>query len=145
MEKYGERINAELGIGEMHITADDSMIYFDGAREGGQGGSDIWVTKLIDGVWSDPENLTEINTPENEIRPFLTQDGIELWFTRRYQGSPAVFRSIWVNGHWGEPELIISQFAAEPSLDEQGNIFFAHHFFKDGIMLEADIYIARKK
>jgi hypothetical protein len=41
--------------------------------------------------------------------------------------------------------LIISQFAGEPSLDNQGNIYFTHHFFKDGVMLEADYYVAMKK
>jgi hypothetical protein len=144
-ENAGERINYELKIGEMHISVDGSEIYFDGVREGGKGGSDIWLIRLIDGDWGDPENISIVNTEESEIRPFLTQDGSELWFSRRYQGSPAVFRSMLYEGAWSEPELIISQFAAEPSLDEMGNVYFAHHFFKDGEMLEADIYVARKK
>jgi hypothetical protein len=41
--------------------------------------------------------------------------------------------------------LIISQFAGEPTLDSQGNIYFVHHFYKDGEMIEADIYIAHRK
>jgi len=41
--------------------------------------------------------------------------------------------------------MIISQFAGEPTLDKEGNIYFTHHFFKDGVMLEADIYVAMKK
>ena len=39
----------------------------------------------------------------------------------------------------------ISQFAGEASLDNKGNIYFTHHFYKDGVMLEADIYVAYKK
>jgi hypothetical protein len=144
-ENAGERINMDLALGEMHISSDGTEIYFDGQREGGVGGSDIWITKLVDGFWQDPENVSAVNTSENEIRPFLSQDGTELWFSRRYLGSPAVFRSVLVNGDWSEPELIISQFAAEPSVDEEGNIYFAHHFFIDGVMIEADIYVARKK
>jgi hypothetical protein len=143
-QNAGERINSEIVMGEMHITPDRLEIYFDGAREGGKGTSDIWLTRLVDGIWQDPVNLSEVNTEVNEIRPFVTQDGTELWFTRQYQGSPAIFRSVNIDGVWAEPELIISQFAAEPSLDAQGNIYFAHHFFKDGQMLEADIYVARK-
>jgi len=60
-------------------------------------------------------------------------------------GSPAIFRSKKVNNEWQEPELIVSQFAGESSVDNEGNIYFTHHFFKDGVMLEADIYVIQKK
>jgi hypothetical protein len=42
----------------------------------------------------------------------------------------------------GSPELIVSQFAGEPTLDEQGNLYFVHHFTADGELIEADIYAA---
>ena len=60
-------------------------------------------------------------------------------------GTPAIFRSEQANGVWGEPELIVSQFAAEPTLDDAGNLYFVHHFFEDGMMMEADIYVAYRK
>jgi len=41
--------------------------------------------------------------------------------------------------------LILSQFAGEPSLDREGNIYFVHHYFEDGKMIEADIYVAYRK
>jgi hypothetical protein len=56
-----------------------------------------------------------------------------------------LFRSLKGEGGWEEPEMIISQFAGEPSLDEEGNLYFVHHFFEDGQMIEADIYLAKKK
>jgi len=143
-QNAGKRLNAEIGIGEMHITPKGNEIYFDGSRLGGKGGHDIWVTKKTNDKWQDPVNLESVNTNENEIRPFIAQDGNELWFSRRYLGSPAVYRSKNIDGVWGEPELIISQFAAEPSLDLFGNIYFAHHFFENGVMIEADIYVAYK-
>jgi len=68
-----------------------------------------------------------------------------LWFNRTYEGSPAIYRSAKVDGEWQEPELIISQFAGEPTLDKDGNIYFVHHFYIDGEMVEADIYVAYKK
>jgi hypothetical protein len=46
---------------------------------------------------------------------------------------------------WQPPELIISQFAGEPTLDDEGNLYFVHHFYQDGEMIEADIYLAEKK
>jgi hypothetical protein len=141
----GDKLNKEYEVGEMHISADGNAMYFHSARTGGKGELDIWVTRKVNGEWQEPENIEAVNTGGNEGWPFLTQDGNELWFTRTYQGSPAVYRSKKVNGTWQEPELVISQFAGEPSLDNEGNIYFTHHFFRDGKMIEADIYIARKK
>ena len=30
-------------------------------------------------------------------------------------------------------------------MDAQGNLYFVHHFYEDGVMLDADIYVAYKK
>jgi hypothetical protein len=132
-------------VGELHVTADGQELYFHSARAGGQGQFDIWVCRNENGKWLPPQNVTAVNSPENDGWPSLSQDGNELWFTRTYMGSPAIFRSKRVNGEWQEPELIISQFAGESSIDAQGNIYFTHHFFKDGVMLEADFYVAYRK
>jgi hypothetical protein len=136
----------EYQVGEMHINADGVELYFHSSRAGGKGQLDIWVSRNVDGEWQPPENVEAVNTPDNESLPFVSQDGTELWFTRTYMGSPAVYRSIKVNAAWQEPQLIVSQFAGEPTLDDEGNLYFAHHFFNDaGEMIEADIYVAYKK
>ena len=106
------------------------------------GSYDIWVSRNENGEWQPPQNLEVLNSSEIDGWPFVTQEGSELWFTRFYQGSPAIFRSKKLDGLWQEPELIISQFAGESSVDNQGNIYFTHHFYKDGVALEADIYVA---
>ena len=144
-ENAGDKLNVDYEIGELHVTADGNEIYFHSSRAGESGGYDIWVTRLLNGEWQEPENIREVNTPDTEGWPFITQDGKELWFTRFYMGYPAIFRSHMLDGKWGEPELIISQFAGEPSLDNQGNLYFTHHYFKDGKMIEADIYVAYRK
>lgn len=141
----GEKLNVDYKIGELHITADGNELYYHSGQLGGKGGYDIWVTKKVNGEWQPPENVEAVNSVDADAYPFISQDGNELWFTRFYQGSPAIFRSQKVGGDWGEPELIISQFAGEPSLDNQGNIYFTHHFYKDGKMIEADIYVAKQK
>ncbi|MBE0480535.1 MAG: PD40 domain-containing protein [Dehalococcoidia bacterium] len=137
--------NPEYEVGELHISADGRELYFHSARPGGKGKYDIWVSKKENGEWLPPQNVEAVNSPETDGWPFLTEDGNELWFTRTYLGSPAIFRAEKVNGEWQEPELIISQFAAEPSLDFEGNIYFTHHFFNNGLMLEADYYVAKRK
>jgi hypothetical protein len=135
----------EYEVGELHITADGQELYFHSARAGGKGQYDIWISRNVDGEWQTPENVKVVNSPETDGWPSLTQDGKELWLTRTYLGSPAIFRSKRVDNRWHEPELIISQFAGESSIDNEGNILFTHHFYNDGVMLEADIYVAFRK
>jgi len=136
---------ADYQVGELHFTRDGREVYFHSARAGGAGGLDVWVSKNVSGQWQEPLNVAALNTVDNEGWPFVSEDGNELWLLRVYQGSPAIFRSKNVSGKWSEPELILSQFAGEPSLDNAGNIYFVHHYYKDGKMLEADIYVAYRK
>jgi hypothetical protein len=140
----GDRIR-DYEVGEMHLTADGKEMYFHSSRVGVKGGLDLWVTRLDGNGWQDPVNVAVVNTPSDEGWPFVTEDGRELWFTRIYQGSPAIFRSEQMANGWGEPVLILSSFAAEPTLDLQGNLYFAHHFIQNGTLVEADIYYARRK
>ena len=139
----GDRLMNEIQIGEVHLWGND--LYFHSDRAGGFGAYDLWVTTRSAGSWSDPVNLKIVNSPEDEGLPFITQDGNELWFTRTYQGTPAIFRSYREGNDWGVPELIISQFAGEPTLDSSGNIYFVHHFYENEQMIEADIYVAYRK
>ncbi|MEM5814804.1 MAG: hypothetical protein QXD77_03225, partial [Candidatus Aenigmatarchaeota archaeon] len=135
----------EYDVGEMHITADGKQMYYHSSRAGGKGSYDIWMIERDNGGWTKPVNVAVVNSEDTDGWPFVTQDGNELWFTRFYMGSPAIFRSKKVNGTWTEPELIISQFAGECSLDNNGNIYFTHHFYENGSMIEADIYVAYRK
>ena len=134
----------EYEVGELHITAGGQELYFHSARPGGQGEYDIWVSTNLNGEWGPPMNLEAVNSPYSDGWPFVSADGSELWFTRSI-GAPELWRSKRVNGAWTEPEQMFAPFAGEASMDNQGNIYFTHHFYKDDLMLEADIYFARKK
>ncbi len=134
---------AEYEVGELHITADRKELYFHSPRAGGLGDYDIWVSQNVNGEWQEPVNLQIVNSTYSDGWPFVTEDGLELWFTRSV-GAPELWRSKRVNGEWTEPQKMFGPFAGEASLDNEGNVYFTHHFFKDNVMLEADIYIAIK-
>ena len=146
----GSRLNRDLDIGEWHLTSDGDTLYFGWDDHSGYGDLDIWAVARDGDTWGTPWNLgPTVNTIGHESRPFVTADRSELWFTGTshlgYHG-PAVFRSKrTAEGGWGEPEEIISNYAAEPCLDDEGNIYFIHHFMTpDEHMIEADVYLCRK-
>jgi outer membrane protein OmpA-like peptidoglycan-associated protein len=63
------------------ISADGRTLYFVSDRKGGYGGSDIWRSTVTDKGWSEPENLgPNINTPYNEMSPFIHADDSTLYF-----------------------------------------------------------------
>ncbi len=67
------------------VSYDGNEIIFSSNRPGGYGNADLYsITKMSDGSWSAPKNLgPEINTPENEITPFLHSDSQTLYFSSR--------------------------------------------------------------
>ena len=155
-QNAGEQLNLEIIIGEMHISMDSQELIFHnhwqkGYPEEYSGDIDLWaIYKQGDG-WGPPVNLgPQVNNAEYDGWPFLSSDGSELWFTSvsrlGYQG-PAVFRSFrQTDGSWGTPVEVVSNFAGEPTLDDQGNLYFVHHYFDgEGNMIEADIYVAWRR
>ena len=147
-EKWGNwqlaDFDPEYEVGELHITADGKELYFHSARPGGKGGYDIWVSTNLDGEWQPPVNVDAVNSPYSDGWPFVSPDGSELWFTRSV-GAPELWRSKKVDGIWTKPEQMFAPFAGEASMDNEGNVYFTHHFYKDDVMLEADIYFAKRK
>ena len=135
--------NPDYQVGELHITADGTELYFHSDRPGGQGGFDIWVSRNVNGEWQMPENVAIVNSPETDGWPFISPDGLELWFTRG-NGAPSLWRSLKVDSEWTAPVQMFSQFSGEASMDIDGNIYFTHHYYKDNVMREADIYVASR-
>ncbi len=55
--------------------ADNGTMYFGSRRKEGKGGSDIYVSRLVNGKYQTAENLGDsINTPGNEFEPFMASD-----------------------------------------------------------------------
>lgn len=145
VQNVGEELNTEIVVGELHISRDGNTIYFHNDLIEGFGGQDIYVVERDEDGWGEPVNVEVLNTQDNDGYPYLSPDEDELWLNRWYMGSPGTFRSKLVDGVWTEPELIVSSFAGEPNLDADGNLYFVHHYYWDGEMKEADIYVAYRK
>ncbi len=69
-----------FSTGHPAFTPDNKKLYFASDRPGGKGGSDIYVVEYDHGFFSEPVNVEEINTPDNEVFPYVSASG-ELFFS----------------------------------------------------------------
>ncbi|MBD3313067.1 hypothetical protein GF345_01360 [Candidatus Woesearchaeota archaeon] len=122
--------------------------WFCTAREGYTGLH--WATAEYDagkGKWTGWK-VDDFN-PDYEVGELhISADSNELYFHSSRPGGKGgldIWKSEKVNGEWSEPEKIISPLAGEATIDSNGNVYFTHHFFDGDDMIEADIYVARKK
>lgn len=67
------------------ITPDGRILFFSSDRPGGQGGLDIWMSKLNEkGEWGTPINLgPKVNSSYDEESPFIHADGKHLYFSSK--------------------------------------------------------------
>ena len=71
----------EYSCGHPSLTADDQILYFVSDMPGGYGGTDIYLTRFVNGNWSKPENLGgAVNTQGNEMFPYVDDRG-NLYFS----------------------------------------------------------------
>ena len=77
----GPIVNSGAWESNPSFSIDGKTLYFVSDRKGGFGGMDIWKTTFEHGQWTEPVNLgSTINTPGNEMSPFIHYDDHTLYF-----------------------------------------------------------------
>ncbi|MEZ4910584.1 MAG: OmpA family protein [Saprospiraceae bacterium] len=89
-KNFGSVVNSSAWDSQPTLSADGNALLFASTRQGGLGGSDIWMTtKQPNGAWKTPKNLgRSINTKYKDETPFLHADGKTLYF--RSDGYPGM-------------------------------------------------------
>lgn len=115
-EIYPPKLNGPLygekGDVYMHMF-NDSTIVFSSKRSGGYGGYDLYVSYLSKNTWSQPINLgPSVNSAYDEITPFITSDGMTLYFSSnstKSVGGFDVFKSTFSFEYksWSRPESLL--------------------------------------
>jgi len=79
----GPPVNTKDWESQPSISPDGKTLYYTSNRKDGKGKKDLWKSrKKPDGSWSKPVNLGDsINTPENEVAPFIHMDNQTLYFS----------------------------------------------------------------
>lgn len=69
-----EHNTPEWSLKDPTLDTINQVLYFASDQKGGFGGMDLYRSRLINGRWSEPENLGEsVNTPGDEIFPHIRQ------------------------------------------------------------------------
>lgn len=114
-------------------VAQDGTMYFGSDRPGGKGRTDIYRSRLVDGKYTEPENLGDgINTQFEEFEPYISPDQKYLIFmTQRPdgRGGSDLYISYQRNGTWTKAANLgdkINSSGAEysPLVTPDGKYFF---------------------
>ena len=131
------------------ISSDGTTMVFSSNRPGGMGGFDLYLCKKQGGEWGIPINLSEINSPGNEITPFIS--GKNLFFSSDYLkglGGFDVFRAEQSSGTYKDVYHLGDQ--VNSCSDDYGFIFDEQRNFglfnsnREGGKGGEDLYIARR-
>ncbi|HPE58049.1 MAG TPA: OmpA family protein [Bacteroidales bacterium] len=104
----GNVVNSVEWDSQPSISADGTKIIFASDREGGYGGSDLYlIEKNPFGDWGIPVNLgPRVNTPWTEKSPYIAPDGKTLYFSSYGHpgfGNADIFMSTLENNKWSDP------------------------------------------
>jgi hypothetical protein len=153
-------VNSESWDAHPAISADGRRLYFSSAREGGHGGSDIWVAYRSGASWDSVVNIgLPVNSPDEETRPFESFDKQRLYFSNEdgvpprpgnsYGGASDVYVSVWTASGWGPAVPVVAPInndlrACTPYETPDGSELWIGSEAWEGSKGDEDIWVARK-
>jgi peptidoglycan-associated lipoprotein len=114
-----------IAVGHPAISPDENTMYFVTSATGGRGGRDIWFSTMEGGKWGKPKNLgSEINTPGDEVFPYVHPDGTLYFSSDGHPGMGGldIFSAKRVDGKW---EVKNMQFPINSVRDDFSIVFEA--------------------
>jgi outer membrane protein OmpA-like peptidoglycan-associated protein len=98
--------STDYSVGHPALSPDGKTLYFASNMPGGFGGIDLWMVSREAGSWSKPTNLgNAINTSEDEMFPFINDDGSLFFASNGHPGYGAmdIFCSRKTATGWSSP------------------------------------------
>jgi hypothetical protein len=111
IKRLNDNVNTKYWESHASISYDGKTLYFTSNRKGGYGGLDIYKATRSDislDDWANVQNLgPQINTPQNEETPFISQDGKVLYFSSyghyNMGGYDIFYSTLLDDGKWSAP------------------------------------------
>ncbi len=88
-----------------NLFTQKEVLFFVSDRPEGVGKLDIWYSEIEDNEFSEPVNLTSINTREDDITPFFHTDSQTLYFSSESHpgfGGFDIFSTMIKDNNWGK-------------------------------------------
>jgi len=129
-------VSAEVNAMQLHwgiSVSDSGTLYFGGTTQDNYGGTDIYYSKLVNGVYSKPVNLgAEINSQDTDHCPYIAPDESYIIFSRFGRTGRGFYISFKDQSEkWLEPIKIHEYLEGVcPLISPDGRYFF---FNSDGI------------
>jgi len=162
------RLGAPINTGDIDgivcLSSDDLELYLTTNRTGGYGRYDLWVSTRPTRFdsWGPPENLgPTINTSASDLSPWITADGLELYFSSSRPGGYGnadiwVARRPTIEDNWGTPVNLgpvvnSAAFDAFPCLAPGGLVLFFSDYPDQSLLVrpggsgQTDIWMSRRK
>jgi hypothetical protein len=98
--------NIQYNVGQPSVSSDGKYLFFTSDMPGGQGGTDIYYCKWVNGDWSEPVNLgPKVNSYGKEGFSFMHPSG-RLYFSSDRSGGMGrldIYYTSLTNGKWDDP------------------------------------------
>ena len=108
------------------LSTDGKTLFFAANLQGGEGGFDLYISRLRGGSWSEPENLGPgVNTPRNELYPFIHSSGRLYFSSDGHDNNVAgfdLFETTYLDGKWTKAIKLQAPFN---SLSDDYHIWFS--------------------
>ena len=114
VQNAGEPVNSKAWESQPTMTSDGETLYFASDRDGGYGGTDIWMATKVGEtqnglpMWGNPVNLgSSVNTGDDERSPFISKEGTTLYFAsdgHQGFGGYDIYMSVQQQGEWSRAE-----------------------------------------
>lgn len=87
VKNLGSNVNSSAWDSNPSLSADGMTLYFASDRDGGFGGTDIYVSKRVGDSWSKAENSgSSINSTLDEMNPSIAPDNATFYFASNRAG-----------------------------------------------------------
>ena len=136
--------------GHSTVSPCGKFMIFSSTRSPEHSDTDLWIAyKQLDGSWDNITNLNSLNSPGNEISPFLKSEDT-LFFASNGHSGPGgyeIFVSIKKSGNWQRPYPLVdinTEFdESDFSILPNGDAIFASN--RPSSLGQLDLYLARKR
>jgi TolB protein len=131
-ENLGPEINSPKDEWAPAVSADGAMLLFASDGRGGRGKHDLFVATRKDGRWGSCRNVTELNTPQEDLDATFLPDGSVVLTSGDLDASVALFFVPYRNGQYGPRQSLgatinlsdASSFGPSVSASEPGVLYF---------------------